>query len=119
MATMLDCTAFCQFMKKRNGLKSGHLNIIHFRLDIIELHTQTLYILEEVGPSGGMYWRKPAVVSISEMHWHFKSSEVRAEKKLAEHCLLQASGPILVNISMFSFGTLRFRRDDFGSKFWF
>lgn len=62
MATMLDCTAFCQFMKKRNGLKSGHLNIIYFGLDIIELlHTQTIYILEEVGPSDQIYLRKPVL----------------------------------------------------------
>lgn len=58
MATMLDYIAFCQFMKKRNGLKLGHLNIIHFGLDRIELHTQTIYILEEVGPSGQIYLRK-------------------------------------------------------------
>lgn len=28
MAT--TCTAFCQYMKKRNGLKPGHLNTFHF-----------------------------------------------------------------------------------------
>lgn len=59
MATTLDCIAFCQYRKKRNGLKPGHLNTFHscFRDNWI-VYLSYIYSGGNWA-SGHVYLRKP------------------------------------------------------------